>query len=201
MQTIDPARIPVPLPQRAWYSTFHPAESHADAQSLLARGVLTQAQAAALDALLARFYDALPRASSRLVHGDITADNIIHCNGALSLMDFEHAAIAPGQIDIHNFLRLALGPESAQESPPDPPRDRFIEEVTALVRPAIATADAAQLLLGCGALISLRRVHIWFGGRTGGPWEAWEPHRALISLIDGRGGYLAPIVSAHPHHL
>jgi aminoglycoside phosphotransferase (APT) family kinase protein len=198
MRSLDPARIPVPLPRHPWYSSFDPAQSRADAQSLLERGVLAQSQAAALDALLARFYDALSRAPLRFVHGDITFDNIMYAGGALSLLDFEHAALAPGQVDISNFLRLALGPESAQDEPPSPGRDRFIEGVLALARPAIACADAAHLLLGCAALISLRRVHIWLGGNQAGePWDAWEPHRALVSLLDGRGGYLAPLVRAY----
>lgn len=173
--------LPFVPPRRTWYSDLRPETAHAALRALSGRGALKKAEAGALSGILDAFFDALGRAEPCLCHGDLTMENMMWDGGRIvSLFDFEHAALLPAQADVYSFLRLTLGPGSA-EAPAE-----FERFVTDLARARVRNADEAKLLLGFAALISIRHMDIWDGP---------EPRLCLASLAGGRGGFLARAVA------
>ncbi len=168
------------LPRRTWYSDLQAEGAYADLDSLFERGMLDRDLADALNGILDGFFDALGRAQACLCHGDLTMENMMWHGGTIvAVFDFEHAAFLPAQADVYSFLRHAFGPDS-EAAPP-----WFLEDVARLARGRVRNADEAQLLLGFAALISIRHMDIWDGD---------EPRQCLISLANGRGGFLGPVV-------
>ena len=193
VHAVDVGTIPVTLPQRTWYSDLSPEEASKSLDGLVARGCFARVQSDALAGILRDFFGAIKGAKACLCHGDITMENMMWFDGHVKcLMDFEHAAILPAEADIYSFLRFALEPGDT----PDAEQRAFREEVASLARSAIGDADSARLLVGFAALISMRHMYIWMeDSEEGAPCEDWMPHKNLVSLTDGRGGFLAPVTA------
>lgn len=183
---------------RAWYSSFDTGEALLGIAGLVQKNILSPEQGKALADALDRFFAHLPHVQKVLNHGDVTMDNVIwNDDGIASLLDFEHAAIAPGQLDLYSMLRFCFGPESVSDVP-NPCEDSelldFQAEVIRLAKPMLTHPYEFDLLIGFAILISSRRMEIWLENADNpDDFANWEPFRCLQSLADGSVGYLAPL--------
>ncbi len=199
IHTVDVAQVRDCASQRAWYSSFNTEEALSGMERLAQRNVLYSEQERTLTHALMRFFARLPNAEKALNHGYITMDNVIWNNGIASLLDFEHAAIAPVQLDLYSILRFCFGPDSIGDVPVSGDNREllgFQAEVIRLAKSMLADKDEFDLLIGFAILISLRRMEIWLENSDNPDgFTGWEPYRCLQSLADGRGGYLAPLLA------
>ena len=176
-----------------WYSTFQPDESRAFLGRFARDAVFTASEIDVLEHIIYDFFIVLPGSPVVLNHGDITVENIFwDTDGRVHLLDFEHALIAPPQVDVYSFLRIAF----------HPPHDDYLkmdaEETDALRKEAVKYAGTklanrrdAVLLLGCAVLISLRRLEIWWNGAEDkNGFRDWEPYLCLKSFTEQKGGLL-----------
>lgn len=177
-----------------------PAAAARQIRQLEARGVLVPAQSAALAAALGRFWAAFASAPAVLNHGDLSPVNALWHEGRVSaLLDFEFAVVAPVELDANELLGKAYAPGEAEDPLPDPAGAgirRLREAATGAVLPALGRHGAADRLLGYAVLLQLWATHKWLVESDGREdYTAWQPHRALTSLADGDGGYLAPALA------
>jgi scyllo-inosamine 4-kinase len=197
--TVDVAKAAPYVTRRTWYSSLEPAESYAILERLAQRGAIRPAQAVALSKRLDRFYRALQVAPSALNHGDLTMDNAMWFDGAISsVMDFEHAAILPKQLDAWSLIRMAVGPESSVDTAAESDRDYaaiFQRKTLDFASDAISSSADMDLTIGFGTLHALRRLELWLcDPDETTPIETWEPHRTLLALAREDGGCFAPIL-------
>lgn len=69
------------------------------------------------------------------------------------------------------------------------------QAISEMARPVLAHPGGPDLLLGYAVLLELWMLEDWLAHPEGeGPLEQWQPYRALLSLADGRGGYIAPVL-------
>ncbi|HML49492.1 MAG TPA: phosphotransferase, partial [Clostridia bacterium] len=143
---------------------------------------------------LDRFYEFLPHAGLVLCHGDITLENImVHEGRVAALLDFEHAALAPHQLDTNILLRICYGPESADDvagERPDAGRAQFLQAAENLARPKLPDRRSLDLLCGFSILQALRRVEIWYeNSEDKGAFARWEPYRSAMAFLETDAGY------------
>ena len=201
VHAVDVGAIEPLTHKRAWYNTFDEHSSLADIERYVARGLFTPAQGDVLRAILLRFYEQLCATNPVLCHGDITTDNLLWRDGhVVALLDFEHAAIAPSQLDVHSLINLALIPydESTQS-------DRILmhERVTevesyvsgmiSLFKPYLADQREKDLFMGYSVLFRQRFLEFWLANPEGDIAHC-DAYRKLQSLSDGHNGYLAPLL-------
>lgn len=195
---LDAAATGIDLPRTPWYSNFEPTEGFALLETMARRRLLSADQVEALKRLLAGFYSALDNAERVLCHGDITMYNMLWHEGRITaLLDFEHAAMLPVQVDTNLLLRFVVSSEGVSDAQSsEPPPKAVLKLAARLVAPALKPQGGVALLLGCAALLSLKRFDIWWSNLDAQKqYEQWEPHRSLVSLSDGQGGYFAPILA------
>lgn len=185
--------------ERAWFNATSAEEAAACATRLAQRGILTSHQVGALGEALARFWKALPAAKRVLNHGDLTVENALwHEGQVVSLMDFEYAVIAPAELDLNELVKCAFAPGAENDAAPNssaPGLQQLRQAVIELAQPVIAHPGGAELLMGYATLLELWMLEDWLAHPEGeGPLEQWQPLRMLVSLADGRGGYLAPVL-------
>lgn len=190
---VDIGPLRASLPQRAWYSSLEKRESLGLLEALVEKGLLSREQAAGLVPYLDRFYEALPHAPLVLCHGDLTLENVmVHEGRVAALLDFEHAALAPHQLDTNILLRHCFGPESAEDAGEnrDEGRARFLQAAEVLARSKIPDQRSLDVLCGFSILQALRRVEIWFeNAGDAGAFAGWEPYRSAMAFLEVDGGY------------
>jgi len=182
--------------RRSWFSAFDRDESLADIERYVGRKLFTNGQGRVLRGMLERFYGRHSRITPVLNHGDITADNLMWNEGnVVSLLDFEHSAIAPPQLDLHSLVNLALLPDDAVlTAEGDSEIVRYIDEMMDLFKPLLSRQGDFDLLLGYGVLFRQR----FFESALDEPEAALEQsgaYQKLLSLSDGSGGYFAKLLA------
>ncbi len=200
VHTLDSAAVSTIARRRAWFNSNDAAEAEASATRLVEQKIITARQAEVLGAALDRFWYALPAAACVLNHGDLTLDNAIWRDGlVVSLLDFEYAVVAPAELDLNTFLKHAFAPTEIIDPLPDPGSEgvrAMRQAVAALAAPVIAHPGGPDLLLGYAILLELWQLQNWLAHPDGeGPLERWDPYLRLLSLADGQGGYLAPVLA------
>lgn len=186
--------------ERAWFNAASAEEAAASAARLAEQGILTPQQVDVLGEALDRFWKALPAAERVLNHGDLTVENALwHEGQVVSLMDFEYAVIAPPELDLNELVKCAFAPGAENDAPPGPTAaglQRLRQAAIELAQPVIAHPGGVELLMGYAILLELWMLEDWLAHPEGeGPLEQWQPLRMLVSLANGRGGYLAPVLS------
>ena len=181
-----------PLSMRqAWYNPFIREKSLADFRRYEAQGLFGAQEGRALRGVLERFYENLSSAVPVLNHGDITMDNLLwHGGSVVSLIDFETSVIAPPQLDLHSMANLAFFSEGMI----------YVEDTIELFRPLLSQKGEVDLLLGYAVLFRQRFLEFWLEKPKGKPGRQ-ECYRKLVSLSDGKGGYLAEVIAACGHIL
>lgn len=182
-----------------WYNATRPAEAQTSTSRLVQQKLFTPRQGSVLSGILTRFWQALPFAPAVLNHGDLTLDNAMWDQGqVVALLDFEFAVMAPVELDINSVVKLAFGPTGLEDYQPERDntgRQRLQACASALVLPVLVQPNAADLLLGYAVLLEQWLLETWLAHPEGeGPLEHWEPYRRLLSLADGQGGYLTPLL-------
>jgi aminoglycoside phosphotransferase (APT) family kinase protein len=185
--------------EKAWFNASDAQSAEASLFSLAQRKIMSSPQVNILRAALANFWTALPAAACVLNHGDLTIENAIwHAGKVISLLDFEFAVLAPAELDLNELVKCAFAPGERHAMLPDPEgagRQQMQKVVGELAKPVIAHPGGKDLLMGYAILLELWLLEDWLAHPEGeGPFEQWQPYRMLLSLADGCGGYLAPIL-------
>ncbi len=178
---------------RAWYNSNDPHEASEMLAHLQTDGLFTPAQAQELRAVLERHWRAVEGAPCVLNHGDLTLDNVMwHAGRVTALLDFEFAVIAPPEIDLNSLVKMAFKPDHSPAAPMDDPQ----KTVAKLAGAVLALPGAPQRLAGYAVLLETWLLQLWLDHPEGeGPLETWEPYRRLLSIAEGDGGHLAPLLS------
>ena len=174
-------------------------EAAASLTRLEQAGVLAgRRQVTVLGDALDRFWAAIPAARAVLNHGDLCTENALWDDGqVVALLDFEYAMCAPVELDLNELIKAAYAPPEHEDLLPDQGHGRArLQQVVADIAVATAvTVSSADLLLGYAILLELwsmqRQLSKWNGVVS---FAAWQPYRAIASLSDGAGGYLAPVL-------
>ncbi|MGE5652697.1 MAG: phosphotransferase family protein [Bacillota bacterium] len=180
--------------KRAWYNSDDAEEAEARNTRLVEMAILTKEQGTVVQEALNRFFWAIPTAPCVLNHGDITTDNIIwRQKKVVSLLDFEWSVVAPTELDLNSVLNLAFGPDT--ECGLDSKGLQKVQQTALdLAQPVLDHPGGIDLLMGYAVLLAQYRLDLWLANADSkANLEQWEPYRRVLSLADGRGGYLAPL--------
>jgi hypothetical protein len=112
-------------------------------------------------------------------------------------MDFEFAVMAPEVLDLNTLLKIALRPVDLGEvnTIDCAGQEKLRAAAVALAAPVLSSPGTRTLFLGYAILLELWLLIDWLAHPEGeGPLEQWQPYRRLLSLADGQGGYLAPLM-------
>jgi scyllo-inosamine 4-kinase len=189
--------------KQPWFFPAGAGEADAALARLAAQGLFTPGQARVLGACLRRFRETLPVSACVLNHGDLTLDNAFwHAGEVIALFDFEYAVAAPLELDLNELVKMAFPPPGPEE-PPHPPgspafrgQELLRSTVAELALPLLDHPGGPDLLAGYAILLELWLLEDWLAHPEGeGPLETWQPYRMLLSLADGQGGYLAPLLA------
>jgi len=202
-QAVHAVSVSAAAPRACTRSPFYASRPEAAAAAvarLHQAGVLTSRQVAVLHAALDRFWPSLAAAPRVLNHGDFCIENALWHDGRVAaLLDFEFAVIAPAELDLNELLKCAYAPPEEEDPLPDPGRmglQRVRGAVADLAVPILAHPGGPDLLLGYAILLELWSMENWLSKWDGQePFADWQPYRALASLADGDGGYLAPVLT------
>ncbi len=177
---------------RPWYSSLDKEETAGRVEGYVGRQVLTHAQGAALRGRLEVFWEALSASRVVLNHGDITRDNILwNEEKVAAFIDFEHALLAPPQVDVHSLFNLAFfddegtlfsgeGDQAAFE--------QYRKAAAAIVSSFLGGAQDGELLWGYALLYQLIFLDFWLENPEGELAEL-ASYRKLLSLIDDPQSY------------
>lgn len=185
----------------AWYSSFDKQQSLADVERHVSKKYFTPEQGRILCDILERFYDGNSRTPCVFCHGDITVDNLLWNKGeVVSLLDFEHAVMAPPQLDLHSVVGLALFPFDESTSADillpdrrDPAIQSYVSEMIPLFRPYLKKQSEKDLFVGYHVLYRQRFFEFWLD-RPDGDIKQCDAYLKLLSLCDGSGGYLKSLL-------
>jgi len=152
--------------------------------------------------ILERFYKNI-ETSPVLCHGDITTDNLLwHDGNVVSLLDFEHSSIAPRQLDVHSLVNLALIPydETAERhivlfEEKIPEIEAYVDSMLSLFKPYLSSQRDKDLFMGYNVLFRQRFLEFWLANPEG-EIEKCDSYNLLVSLSDGDGSYLKPLLFA-----
>ena len=189
--------------QSAWYNDNDPAAAEAAITRAADSGYLSIQGAAVLNEGLARFWSARERAEYVLAHGDLTIGNALwHAGKLVSLLDFEFALMAPIEIDLNVLLKPAFGVDSVPQNPSEADQigwQRLCQTAIEIAQPVLARPGGWNCLFGYAILLDLFRFELFLAHpENEGEMAQWQPYRALRSLADGQGGYLAALKNLTP---
>jgi scyllo-inosamine 4-kinase len=183
----------------AWYNSFDKDSSLAEINHYISKKLYTPKQGQVLCEIIEQFNKNIST-TPVLCHGDITTDNLLwHDGTVVSLLDFEHAVIAPRQLDIHSLVNLALIPYDeamgrhiilfAEENPEI---QAYVKTMTALFKPYLSNQCEKDLFMGYNVLFRQRFLEFWLANPEG-EIEKCDAYNMLKLLSDGDGGYLKPL--------
>lgn len=187
--------------KKAWYNSTDPDMAHECLVKLTLEGFFTKEQSKTLNNALTLFWKVLPSSPIVVNHGDLTKDNIIwHEGQVIALLDFEYAVAAPVELDLNSFIKMTFSPggiKGQSLAPDDVGWHNLRQVVYDLTRPILSRPKSSALLTGYAILLELWMFDSWLAHPEGeGPVEQWQPYRILQTLGNGRGGYLAPFLTA-----
>ena len=142
----------------------------------------------------------LPATPHVLCHGDLTMDNASwHINQVVSLLDFEFTVLAPVQLDLNHLVKCVYSPNRASKSEiysnPHEVQSLY-QAINKIALPFLAQPNERILLMWYAILLELWLLVTWLEHPEGeGPLQEWDPLIKLHSISDGKGGYLAPLLS------
>jgi len=185
--------------EQPWFNAPGPQEAKANLNRLVDLGLFSRRQADRLEEMLKPFWRVRPSATCVLNHGDLTIENALwHEGRVVALLDFEFAVIAPLELDLNELVKMAFAPSEWPDPLPDPDGaglQSLRAAVAELALPLLDHPGGCHLLLGYAILLELWLLETWLAHPEGeGPLETWQPYRMLLSLTDGQGGYLAPLL-------
>ena len=197
---VDPERAQAHVRDSSPLYASDPAQAAGQLARLQQAGVLTLERVAVLSNALERFWAAVHLAPRILNHGDLCTENALWDEGhVVALLDLEYALLAPVELDLNELVKAAYSLPETPDPLPDPDgsgRAGLRQTVSDIVIATCSAPGAADRLLGFSILVDLWLTEKWVAeGVDGEPNTDWAPHRELIALADGAGGYLAPVLS------
>jgi len=201
VHSVEVSKIEQLTLRQAWYSAFDINESFADVERYVTQKIFTAHQSRVFRDILEQFYNWNQYVAPVLNHGDMTTDNLLwHDGNIVSLLDFEHAAIAPRQLDLHSLVNLALVPYDEASSTDvvlmadqNPKTQQYVEEMIQLLKPLLREQSSKALFLGYAVLFRQRFLDFWLKDPKG-ELNACDAYQKLVSLLDGKGGYLSVLL-------
>ena len=197
VHTVDVEKVKELSSKNPWYSSLDADEILSQFKYYVEKGIFTPEQGAVLLDMLKSFWNKLSTATVVLNHGDITMDNILWNEGnVVSLMDFEHSVIAPMGIDLNSFINLAFFQEEGSTLIDENNAEEFQKykfEITKLLSPILQQPDSIDLLFGYAILFNQRFLEFFLADPEG-KLEELDPYNKLLSLANGKGGYLSGII-------
>ncbi|MCL2406555.1 MAG: aminoglycoside phosphotransferase family protein [Defluviitaleaceae bacterium] len=174
-------KIEAITPKTSWYNSFDKKSSFADAERYIELGIFTPAIKNAFCEILELFFAQLDTADNVLCHGDITANNLLwNDNKIVSLLDFEHAVIAPRQLDVHSVVNLCDG-----------------LDIGNLFKPYLYTQKDKNLFIGYSILFQQRFLEFWIAHPLCDISKC-DPYNRLLQLCDTNHGYLSELINEVP---
>jgi scyllo-inosamine 4-kinase len=200
IHSVDPALAQVHTSAESPFVAPNAEAARAQVARLEAAGVLAPGQAAVLSQTLDRFWAAMAPASRVLNHGDLGLENALWEDGrVVGLLDLEYAIVAPVELDLHELVKCGFAPPERPDPLPDPDGSglaRLRRAVSDIAAATLSTPESADRLLGFTLLVDMwmmeTELSLWDGEES---YVDWGPYRALVSLADGQGGYLAPVLN------
>ena len=185
----------------AWYSSFNKNDSIADIQRYESQNIFTNKQNSELQDILERFYRWNTSTTPVLCHGDITTDNLLWREGnVISLLDFEHSAITPQQLDVHSLVNLALihydeatSTDIILLNDKNHEIKQYVTEMISLFSPYLSSQSDKDLFMGYSVLFRLRFLDFWLENPKGNI-EQCDAYQMLLSLCDGSSGYFSDLL-------
>jgi aminoglycoside phosphotransferase (APT) family kinase protein len=178
-----------------WYNATDRKKTDASLSLFAQRHILSHEQSHVLWKILHDYWKHLPDAPCVLNHGDITTENIIYRSGSVvSLLDFEHATIAPIELDLCNCIKMVFEPDARDNTSPDSSCSgvkRLQDEVIDLALPVLDHTGSRQLLMGYAVLKEIRHFEdclVYYGEDA--DFTQWRSYQRLASVGSGHGGYL-----------
>jgi len=178
-----------------WYNATDRKKTDASLSLFVQRRILSRAQNSVLWEILRDYWKYLPDGSRVLNHGDITTENIIYRSGrVVSLLDFEHATLAPIELDLCNCIKMVFEPDARDNTSPDSSSlgvKRLQDAVIDLALPVLNHTGGRQLLMGYAVLKEIRHLEdCLLDAGEDADFTQWQPYQRLASLGSGHGGYL-----------
>jgi scyllo-inosamine 4-kinase len=178
-----------------WYNATDRKKADASLSLFVQRRILSREQKCVLGDILRDYWKHLPDASRVLNHGDITMENTIYRSGrVVSLLDFEHATLAPLELDLCNCIKMVFEPDARDNTSPDSSSlgaKRLQDAVIDLALPALNHTGGRQLLMGYAVLKEIRHLEDYLlHADEDADFTQWEPYQRLVSIGSGHGGYL-----------
>ena len=172
---------------------FVPA-THKDATASARRAAveleLSGTQQARLHRIIADYFHAASMVTQVVNHGDLALMNALWDGAVVALLDFEFAVLGPAEIDLCRLVCEARVSDDGE--PVDSPAGAAAVEIAAR---HIDPIHGRALIHGAAVFDQLRDFGIWLAQDD--PEERvedWRPSRLLTDLLDGEGGYLAPLL-------
>jgi len=190
-----------PFVRKRWL--FYPAdvaEARAGLARVVAQGIVSAHLAGLLEKASERFWEGRDQAPLVLNHGDFTTENALYHEGqVVSLLDFEYALIAPPELDVNELLKTAfLAPEHLDPLP-DPGGKglaQYQQAVIDMALPMLAHPGSKDLLLGYAVMLGIWMIENELAHPDeNSPRYIERFTEELVSLCNGQGGYLAPILA------
>jgi aminoglycoside phosphotransferase (APT) family kinase protein len=200
VHSVNPAAAAGLARTQPWFNAAGMDEAGAALRRLAAQGLFDRDLTGILAGRLECFWQSLPGAARVLNHGDLTIENALWHEGQISaLLDFEHAVLAPLELDLNELVKMAFAPGEPNQGlsgPGSAGMRQLRDAVAEIALPLLDHPGGKDLLIGYAILLELWLLEDWLAHPEGeGPLETWLPYRMLLSLKDGQGGYLAPLLA------
>jgi scyllo-inosamine 4-kinase len=196
IHSIDVNKAEFLTKKTAWYNEFSKEDSISGIENYVRQKFLTVEQGRQMNKILNSFYGKHFTSKPVLNHGDITMDNILwHDGNIVSLMDFEHAVIAPPELDVRSLVNLVLLKEDDKILTRDDSIEihEYLDGVLELLKPMCSRSESNDLILGYSILFWQRFFEFWLE-EPDGDIKQCGAYVRLCSLINGDKGYLSYIL-------
>lgn len=198
LHKVDISRIENLSNRNAWYSSFNAQQTYSCLERYKYEKIFSAEQIDVFYDILEGFWEKHNLAAHVLNHGDITMDNLLWSNGSIvSLMDFEHSVIAPSELDLHSLINLAFFSDESNilSACSIEEYSQYKNDVIVLLKPMLENDYSTNLILGYAILFRMRFLEFWLENPEE-KLEKLDAYNKLLSLADGKGGYLSEIKNA-----
>lgn len=152
---------------------------------------LSHARRSRLHEVIAEYFRVAPVVEQVVNHGDLALMNALWDGEVVALLDFEFAVLGPVEIDLCRLVCEARVSDEGRRVDSEAG-----DAVVAIAARAMDPVHGRVLIHGAAILDQLRDLDIWLAiDSVEERVEDWRPCRLLTDLLDGDGGYLAPLLT------
>ncbi len=182
VHSVDAEKVRPFVLSRTWYSSLLQSETDTRLEFYKTKNIFTSKQIDNISKLLREYWGNRDKIKEVLVHGDVTTDNLLcHRSDIVSLMDFEHSAILPAEVDIHNIINLALlNVDSDSSDEYKQYKSNILHEIEHMNY----SAKDIDILTSFAILFRMRFLDMWFDDQDC-ELEEHSAYRELKMIADG----------------